>query len=84
METASSFLFQEVSSITKGLTQKQRRFIDEYIISGNATQAGRKFETPHIHVGYEHQGSYVRNLNFWEKRLLSRTKNIWYNKRKDK
>lgn len=48
------------------------------------TQDGRKFETPHIHVGYEHQGSYVRNLNFWEKRLLSRTKNIWYNKRKDK
>lgn len=27
-----------MSSITK-LTQKQRRFIDEYIISGNATQA---------------------------------------------
>lgn len=30
-----------VSSITK-LTQKQRRFIDEYIISGNATQAAIK------------------------------------------
>ena len=54
-------------------------------ISGPAhTQDGRKFETPHIHVGYEHQGSYVRNLNFGEKRLLSRTKNIWYNKKKDK
>ena len=31
-----------MSSITKGLTQKQRRFIDEYIISGNATQAAIK------------------------------------------
>ena len=30
-----------MSSITK-LTQKQRRFIDEYIISGNATQAAIK------------------------------------------
>lgn len=32
----------EVSSITKKLTQKQRRFVDEYIISGNATQAAIK------------------------------------------
>ena len=31
-----------MSSITKGLTQKQRRFIDEYIISGNATRAAIK------------------------------------------
>lgn len=31
-----------MSSITKKLTQKQRRFIDEYIISGNATQAAIK------------------------------------------
>lgn len=31
-----------MSSITGKLTQKQRRFIDEYIISGNATQAAIK------------------------------------------
>lgn len=31
-----------MSSITRKLTQKQRRFVDEYIISGNATQAYRK------------------------------------------
>lgn len=30
---------KEVSSITKKLTLKQQRFVDEYIISGNATQA---------------------------------------------
>lgn len=34
--------FEEVSSIAGKLTQKQRRFIDEYIISGNATQAAIK------------------------------------------
>lgn len=34
--------FQEVSSITQKLTQKQQRFVDEYIISGNATQAAIK------------------------------------------
>ena len=28
-----------MSSITQKLTQKQQRFVDEYIISGNATQA---------------------------------------------
>ncbi|MCC4325694.1 terminase small subunit [Limosilactobacillus reuteri] len=27
-----------MSSITQKLTQKQQRFVDEYIISGNATQ----------------------------------------------
>ena len=32
----------EVSGITKKLTQKQQRFVDEYIISGNATQAAIK------------------------------------------
>ncbi|MEZ7280390.1 terminase small subunit [Limosilactobacillus fermentum] len=32
----------EVSSITKRLTLKQHRFVDEYIISGNATQAAIK------------------------------------------
>jgi phage terminase small subunit len=31
-----------VSSITKKLTLKQQRFVDEYIISGNATQAAIK------------------------------------------
>jgi phage terminase small subunit len=31
-----------VSSITQKLTQKQQRFVDEYIISGNATQAAIK------------------------------------------
>lgn len=31
-----------MSSITRKLTQKQRRFVDEYIISGNATQAAIK------------------------------------------
>ncbi|MEK1304107.1 terminase small subunit [Limosilactobacillus fermentum] len=30
------------SSITQRLTQKQQRFVDEYIISGNATQAAIK------------------------------------------
>ncbi len=34
--------FLEVSGITKKLTLKQQRFIDEYIISGNATQAAIK------------------------------------------
>ena len=33
---------KEVSSITKRLTLKQQRFVDEYIISGNATQAAIK------------------------------------------
>ena len=33
---------KEVSSITKKLTLKQKRFVDEYIISGNATQAAIK------------------------------------------
>ena len=36
------FLYQEVSSITQKLTLKQQRFIDEYIISGNATQSAIK------------------------------------------
>ena len=31
-----------MSSITQKLTQKQQRFLDEYIISGNATQAAIK------------------------------------------
>lgn len=31
-----------MSSITKRLTLKQQRFVDEYIISGNATQAAIK------------------------------------------
>ena len=31
-----------MSSISEKLTQRQRRFIDEYIISGNATQAAIK------------------------------------------
>ena len=31
-----------MSSITKKLTQKQQRFVDEYIISGNATQSYKK------------------------------------------
>jgi phage terminase small subunit len=31
-----------VSSISEKLTQKQQRFVDEYIISGNATQAAIK------------------------------------------
>lgn len=35
-------LYREVSSITQKLTLKQERFIDEYIISGNATQAAIK------------------------------------------
>lgn len=39
LSTASAVLFfLEVSSITKKLTLKQQRFVDEYIISGNATQ----------------------------------------------
>ena len=36
-----AFLHKGVSGISK-LTQKQRRFVDEYIISGNATQAAIK------------------------------------------
>ena len=32
----------EVSSISEKLTQKQQRFVDEYIISGHATQAAIK------------------------------------------
>lgn len=39
---AGFFILLEVSSIAGKLTQKQRRFIDEYIISGNATQAAIK------------------------------------------
>lgn len=43
LSTASAVLFfLEVSSITKKLTLKQQRFVDEYIISGNATQAAIK------------------------------------------
>ncbi len=38
----TGFLLKEVSSITKKLTLKQQRFVDEYIISGNATQAAIK------------------------------------------
>lgn len=38
----TGFLLKEVSSITKRLTLKQQRFVDEYIISGNATQAAIK------------------------------------------
>lgn len=38
----TGFLLKEVSSITKNLTLKQQRFVDEYIISGNATQAAIK------------------------------------------
>ena len=41
-----------MSSITK-LTQKQRRFIDEYIISGNATQA-------YLKAGYKVSESVAR------------------------
>lgn len=37
-----AFLHKGVSSITQKLTQKQQRFVDEYIISGNATQAAIK------------------------------------------
>ena len=40
-----------VSSITKKLTQKQQRFVDEYIISGNATQAA-------IKAGYSKRSAY--------------------------
>lgn len=39
---ARLFIFKEVSSIAQKLTQKQQRFVDEYIISGNATQAAIK------------------------------------------
>lgn len=38
----TGFLLKEVSGITKKLTLKQQRFVDEYIISGNATQAAIK------------------------------------------
>lgn len=31
-----------MSSIAKKLTQKQRKFIDEYLVSGNATQSALK------------------------------------------
>lgn len=41
----------EVSSITQKLTQKQQRFVDEYIISGNATQAA-------IKAGYAKKAAY--------------------------
>lgn len=37
-----AFLHKGVSSITQKLTQKQQRFVDEYLISGNATQAAIK------------------------------------------
>lgn len=43
----------EVSSIAGKLTQKQRRFIDEYIISGNATQA-------YLKAGYKVSESVAR------------------------
>lgn len=42
---------KEVSSITKKLTLKQQRFVDEYIISGNATQAA-------IKAGYSKRSAY--------------------------
>lgn len=34
-----SFALKGVSSITGKLTQKQKRFVDEYLVSGNATQS---------------------------------------------
>lgn len=40
-----------MSSITQKLTQKQQRFVDEYIISGNATQAA-------IKAGYAKKAAY--------------------------
>lgn len=40
-----------MSSITQKLTQKQQRFVDEYIISGNATQSA-------IKAGYSKRSAY--------------------------
>lgn len=40
-----------MSSITQKLTQKQQRFVDEYIITGNATQAA-------IKAGYAKKAAY--------------------------
>lgn len=45
-----AFLHKGVSGISK-LTQKQQRFVDEYIISGNATQAA-------IKAGYAPKAAY--------------------------
>lgn len=39
VSSKAGFFCMEVSSITKKLTQKQQKFVDEYIISGNATQS---------------------------------------------
>lgn len=65
--------------------RKNGKRIAQIDISGPAHFQGKnKLKTPHIHVGYEHQGSYVRNLNFWEKGILSKINGIWYNRRKDK
>ncbi|QHJ74813.1 hypothetical protein [Lactobacillus phage JNU_P5] len=45
-------LEREVSGITQRLTQKQRRFVDEHVIFGNATQSYKAAgSTPARQVG---------------------------------
>lgn len=41
---------------------------------------GKKIETPHAHVGYEHQGSTTRELTRKEKNLVEYVKKIWKNR----
>lgn len=53
-------------------------------VSGPAHyQDEKKIETPHIHIGYEHQGSHVRELNHWERNLLEKIQTIWYSRSDD-
>lgn len=55
--------FLGVSSITKKLTLKQQRFVDEYIISGNATQAYRKagYSAKSDNVAWSEASKLLRN-----------------------
>lgn len=65
-----------MSSITQKLTQKQQRFVDEYIISGNATQAAIKagyskktaavtatenLRKPNIHAAIEKRNAEIKS-----------------------
>lgn len=41
---------------------------------------GEKLETPHVHVGYEHQGSVTRRLTKEERALVEYVNKVWNNR----
>ena len=56
-----------MSSITQKLTQRQQRFVDEYIISGNATQAAikagysKKTAKPYLKAAIEKRNAEIQS-----------------------